>query len=120
MSHLFTAEIVDIDVRLTKAELTIDGEILSFTEKDNSYIVFDSKNGVFTMYLQTKSQLKKDFPNSKFLKFWAIPKTFKTLIEESTDGKYEFKAKMYSTEPRKSKGSPTPEIEMICELEYEI
>ena len=117
---LFTAEIVDMDCCITKAELTIDGEKLNFSKDDNADIIFDPKNSVFTMYLETRSQLKKDFKKSKFLKFWAIPKSFKTILEEHTNGKYEFKARMYSTEPRKGKDSSTPEIELNCELEYDI
>jgi hypothetical protein len=117
---LFNAELEDIDTRLTKAELIIDGDKLNFADEVNSSIIFDSKNGVFTVSIESKSQLKKDFSKFKYLKFWAIPKSFKTIFENSDNGKYEFRAKMYSTEPRKGKDSSTPEIELNCELEYEI
>ncbi|POS00537.1 hypothetical protein Q361_1712 [Flavobacterium croceum DSM 17960] len=116
----FKAEIQDIDEGIEKAELTIDGVKLNFTEDESSNIVFDSKNGVYTIVIESKSQLQKDFSKFKFLKFWAIPKTFKTIIENNTEGKYEFKARLYSTEPRKGKDLQTPEIEMNCNLEYKI
>ncbi len=117
---LFIAEIEEIDSKLIKAELIIDGKRLNFGDESNSNIIFDSKNGVFTIYLQSKSQQKKDFKEYKFLKFWAIPKSFKTIFENSDKGKYEFRAKIFSTEPRKEKDYSTPEIELNCELEYEI
>lgn len=116
----FKAEIQDIDGGIEKAELTIDGVKLNFTEDENSNIVFDSKNGVYTIVIESKSKLKKDFSKLKFLKFWAIPKTFKTIIENNEEGKYEFKAKLYSTEPRKGKDLQTPEIEVNCNLVYKI
>lgn len=116
----FKAEIQDIDGGIEKAELTIDGVKLNFTEEDNSNIVFDSKNGVYTITIESKSQLKKDFSKFKFLKFWAIPKTFKTILENNEEAKYEFKARLFSTEPRKGKDLQTPEIELKCKLEYKI
>lgn len=116
----FTAEIQDIDGGIEKAELTIDGVKLNFTEEDNSNIVFDSKNGVYTITIESNSQLKKDFSKFKFLKFWAIPKTFKTILENNEEAKYEFKARLFSTEPRKGKDLQTPEIELKCKLVYKI
>ena len=117
---LFKAEIQDIDGGLEKAELTIDGVKLNFTEDENANVIFDSKNGVYTLFIESKSQLKKDFTKYKYLKFWAIPKTFKIITENNSEGKYEFKARLYSTEPRKGKGFSTPEIELYCELNYKI
>ena len=115
---IFKAEIQDIDGGLEKAELTIDGVKLKFTGEENSNVIFDSKNGVYTIAIESKPN--KDFSNNKFLKFWAIPKTFKTIVENNEEGKYEFKAKLYSTEPRKGKELQTPEIELNCNLEYKI
>jgi hypothetical protein len=117
---LFKAEIKDIDGGLENAELTIDGVKLNFTEEENSNVIFDSKNGVYTLSIESKSQLKKDFTKYKYLKFWAIPKTFKIITENNSEGIYEFKARLYSTEPRKGKGFSTPEIELNCELKYKI
>ncbi len=117
---IFEAEIQDIDGGLEKAELSIDGIKLNFNEEDNSSIIFDPKIGVYTILLESKSQLKKDFSKYKFLKFWAIPKTFKTIIENNSEGKYEFKAKLYSTEPRKGKEIQAPEIILNCKLKYKI
>lgn len=117
---LFKAEIQDIDGGLENAILTIDGLKLNFTDKENANVIFDSKNGVYTLFIESNSQSRKDFSKYKFLKLWAIPKTFKTITENNSEGKYEFKAKMYSTEPRKGKSLQTPEIEMNCELKYKI
>ena len=117
---LFKAEIQDIDGGLENAELTIDGVKLNFSEDENANVIFDSKNGVYTLFIESKSQLKKDFTKYKYLKFWAIPKTFKIITENNSEGKYEFKARLYSTEPRKGKGFSTPEIELNCELKYKI
>lgn len=117
---VFTAEIKDIDDGLEKAALTIDGVTLNFDDGDNSALIFDAKNGVYTLSIESKSQLQNDFAKYKFLKFWAIPKTFKTIIETSEEGKYEFKAKLYATEPRKGKDLQTPVIEVNCNLQYKI
>lgn len=116
---IFKAEIQDIDSRLEKAELTIDGSKITFNEDEvNANIVFDSKNGVYTIAIENKPTT--DFAKHKFLKFWAIPKTFKTIIENSSESKYEFKAKVYATEPRSNKERISPEIELNCTLEYRI
>ena len=58
---IFTAELEDIDSRI--------------------------KNGIFTIYLQSKSKSKQEFSKYKLLKFWAIPKTFITLLENNSEGK---------------------------------
>ena len=84
------------------------------------FVIFDSKNGVYTLFIETKSELRKDYAKYKYLKFWAIPKSFKVITENNSEGKYEFKARLYSTEPRKGKGFSTPEIELNCELNYKI
>lgn len=115
---LFKVEIQDIDGGLENAELIIDGVKLNFAEDENANVIFDSKNGVYTLFIESKSQLKKDFTKYKYLKFWSIPKTFKIIKENNSEGKYEFKARLISTEPRKGKGFSTPEIELNCELKY--
>ncbi len=114
----FKAEIQDIDGGLENAELTIDGVKLNFTGEENSSVIFDSKIGVYTISIESKPN--KNFSNYKFLKFWAIPKTFKTIVENNEEGNYEFKAKLYSKEPRKGKELQTPEIEVNCILKYKI
>ena len=110
---IFNAEIQDIDGGLEKAELIVDGVKLNFDNDDDAKVILDSKNGIYTIFIESKSK-------SKFLKFWAIPKTFKTVIENSSESKYDFKAKIYSTEPRKGKDLQTPEIELNCSLNYKI
>ncbi|TAE16440.1 MAG: hypothetical protein EAY72_04600 [Bacteroidetes bacterium] len=115
---IFKAEIQDIEGLVTKASLLVDGVELSFNEDDNSHIIFDSKNGVYTIVIESKQSEK--IHDYRFLKFWAIPKTFKTIVESSGESKYEFKAKLYSTEPRKGKDSQTPVIELNCTLAYRI
>jgi hypothetical protein len=117
---IFKAAIQDIDGGLENAQLTIDGIKLNFSENENANVIFDSKNGIYTLFIESNSKAKKDFSKYKFLKLWAIPKTFKTLIENNIEGKYTFKAKMYSIEPREGKNYSTPEIELNCELKYKI
>ncbi len=115
---LFKADIQDIDGIVEKAELTIDGVKLDFSDLEKSSIIFDSKNGVYTIAIESSPD--GDFSEQKFLKFWAIPRTFKTIKENNTGVKYVFKAKLYSTEPREGKNLQTPVIELDCILEYEI
>jgi hypothetical protein len=114
----FKAEIQDIDGGIEKAELTIDGVKLKFTGEENSNVIFDSRNGVYTIAIESKPSI--DFSNYKFVKFWAIPKSFKTIIENNEESKYEFRARLISKDPRKDKGQQTPEIELNCKLEYKI
>ncbi|MFN5135868.1 MAG: hypothetical protein ACK5DG_11180 [Chitinophagaceae bacterium] len=114
---LFSAEIGDKDGFVEKAELIVDNEKLSFTDENNSSIIFDPKNGVYTIFIEEKVKKENKY---QFIKFWAIPKTFKTIINTNTKEKYEFRALFYATEPRKNKSLQTPVIEVICTLEYEI
>jgi hypothetical protein len=113
---VFTAELQDIDGLLEKAELSIDGSKLQFSSKDNATIVFDPTCGVFTIHLVGKES--KDFPNGRFLKFWVIPKTFKVIKIDGSLEKYEFKARIEATEPRKGKELQIPRVEVFCSLEY--
>lgn len=115
---LFKAEIEDIESTLQGAELTIDGKKLVFTDNDNSHCIFDAQCGVYTIFIE--SDPKKGFSHYKFLKFWTIPSTFKTIINTNTHQQYEFRAKLYASEPRKDKELQTPTIEVVCSLEYKI
>jgi len=115
---LFKAEIQDIDSNVNNAELVVDGIKLKFTGEENSSIIFDSKSGVYTIAIESKPNI--DHKKYKFLKFWAIPKTFKTIIENSAESEYEFKARLFATEPRENKSPQTPIIELNCKLEYKI
>ena len=114
---MFKAEIIDIDETLEKAVLTVDGEKLQFTNKDEAYCIFDDEVGVYSIYIVNDAT---DFGHQKFLQFWSIPSTFKTIINTRTHKKYEFRAKLHATEPRSGKERQTPVIEVICSLEYEI
>jgi hypothetical protein len=116
----FKAEISDIDGELQLAELTVDNVKLKFTGDDNAYVVFDRTNGVYTIFLESKPLTGSDFSKYKFLKFWAIPKTFNVTTAKDNRQVYGFKGKLYSTEPRKGKDLQTPEIELNCTLEYHI
>ncbi len=117
---LFYAELDDIVEGLQKAELKVDGKKLLFNNDDKSYAIFDPKNGVFTLFL-TGSE-NPDFPNGRFVEFWAIPKTFKTIISNPGHQRYEFRGKIEATEPRKGadKDNRIPQVELICILDYEI
>jgi len=107
---------------LEKAQLSIDGSKLSFSADDNSKIIFDPDNQVLTIYLESNSH---DPKNYKFLKFWALPSSFKKTKTQKGSGSefhdtYEFKAKMYATEPRQVKEPNTKTIELECTLDFEL
>jgi len=113
----FYAELQDIDGLLEKAVLTIDSDSLSYETSDGR-IIFDPKNGILTMYIDDYSN-KSEESNHKFLQFWSVPSTF---VDKSTSSGqlYEFKAKIYGSEPRKGKEFHTPKITLNCKLEYSI
>jgi hypothetical protein len=107
---------------LEKAELIIDKSKLQFEAMDHSNIIFDPENKVFTVFLESKSDDPKAY---KFLKFWALPSSFKKIKSEKGSGSqfhdiYEFHAKLYATEPRKTSKPNTKTIELICTLDYEL
>lgn len=114
----FTAYLQDITGLLERAEFAIDGSTMKFTEDEEVYTVFDPEHGVFTLYLKGKTD--KTYQNHKYLQFWAIPATFKTVKNERSHHVYEFKAIIYGTEPRPGKEMHCPEIELNCRLEYSI
>lgn len=118
---IFTATLPSCSY-LEKAELSIDESKLIFSAEDRSTIIFDPENKVFTVFLQSKSDEPKEY---KFLKFWALPDTFKKIKSMKEVGSqfhdsYEFHAKMYATEPRKLNEPNTKTIELICTMEYEL
>ena len=115
---LFKATIDDIDGTFQEAELSVDGVKLKFSDTDQAYCIFDSANGVYTLFIESGSG--KDFANYKYLKFWSIPQTFKALLSTREHEKYQFKAKLYAKDPRNNKGPQTPTIELRCVLEYQI
>jgi hypothetical protein len=107
---------------LEKAELIIDGSKLAFSDKDKCNVIFDSGNKVFTVYLESKAEDPKAY---KFLKFWALPSSFKKTKSEKKFGTqfhdtYEFRANLYATEPRGKSDSNTKTIKLICTLDYEL
>ena len=107
---------------LEKAQLSIDGSKLSFSAEDNGKIIFDPDNQVLTIYLESNSNDPKDY---KFLKLWALPSSFKKTKSKKGTGSefhdtYEFKAKMYATEPRKVNEPNTKTIELECILDYDL
>jgi hypothetical protein len=117
----FTAELPECRF-LVKGEFSIDGSKLNFGQTDFSSIIFDSENKVFTMGLQSDpNPSKKTF----FLQLWAIPSTIKKIKSEKGSGSqfhdiYEFKAKIYATEPRKGFDNNTKIIELNCTLDYQL
>lgn len=113
----FNAELQDIVGILEKAELRIDDTRMKYSSEE-SHIIFDPKNGILTMYINDGAT--KEYPNHKYLKFWAIPSSFKIIKNESGHQIYEFKAVIEGTEPRKNKEMHTPRIVLNCKLEYEI
>jgi hypothetical protein len=107
---------------LEKAELIIDKSKLQFEAMDRSYIIFDPDNKVFTVFLESGSN---DPKAHKFLKFWAVPSSFKKTKSEKGTGSefhdtYQFHAKLYATEPRNISEPNTKTIELVCTLDYEL
>ncbi|MDR6968486.1 hypothetical protein J2X31_002509 [Flavobacterium arsenatis] len=113
----FNAELQDIIGVLEKTELRIDDTKMNYSSYE-SHIIFDPKNGILTMYINDETTNK--YPDHKYLKFWAIPSSFKIIKNESGHQVYEFKAIIEGTEPRKNKESHIPKIVLNCKLEYEI
>lgn len=117
---LFNAKLED-GTGLESAEFIIDGAKNSFTYKDETHAIFDPANQVYTICIDEKTEGQKG--DGKFIKFWAIPATFKLV---STDGKrslphevYTFKAKIFGREPRKGFEYNSKVIELDCTLELE-
>jgi hypothetical protein len=117
---LFNAELQDIVGIVEKAELIVDGKRISFSYEngDEAFTIFDPGANVFTLYISGKPN--NEFPNSRFIEFWAIPTSFKIISSDRTHQKYVFKAKVVGTEPRKNKELRTPEVIVNCILEYKI
>lgn len=114
----FSADIWDISSGLESAEFSIDGKKVVWTKDDNAYVVLDPQNGIYTIYLE--GETNPDALQDKHVEFWAIPSSFKILIDTMSHQKYKFKAKIYGTESRKDKDRFSPEIELFCTLDYEI
>ena len=117
---IFTAELEDIDGLLEKAELIVDNKKLTFDATDEAHTIFDAQSGVFTVYLTGEST--DNFPNGRFIQFWAIPKSFKIISADRSYQKYEFKARIEATEPRRGENRSlrTPQVELNCTLTYRI
>jgi hypothetical protein len=116
---LFRAELPSC-AYLGTAEFSIDSSKYSFKQNDVSAVIFDPNNKVFTICLESK-----DPKNNNFIRFWALPNTFKVVKTENGPGTqfhnvYEFKAKIYGREPRKGFDYNTKEIELNCILDYEL
>ena len=96
----------------------VDGKKLEFGVEDQGSVIFDKAAKVLTIYLRSKD-------NAKFVKFWALPSTFKQVSSEKRDGTsfkdvYNFRAKIIASEPRQGKSNLTPETELDCVLEFEL
>lgn len=115
---VFNASLQDITGLLESAELSVDGKKLQFNDEDEVYTIFDAQKAVFTIYITGKAT--EDFPNGRFVQFWALPESF-TIIKSATDHQiYEFNARIEATEPRKGRNLRIPLIELKCKLEYKI
>jgi len=116
----FTAELQDIVGPLEKAELKVDEKRLVFDDNDEVRTIFDAQSGVFTIYITCSPT--KDFPNGRFVQFWAIPKSFKVIKSDRSNQRYEFKAKIEATEPRSgdNRDLRIPTVVLSCLLEYRI
>jgi hypothetical protein len=101
-----------------RSHFEVDGVKVDFGIHDRGAVVFDEASKVLTIHLESED-------GSKFLKFWAIPSTFKQVSGEKRGGTsfkdvYSFKGKIIAKEPRQGKANLTPEIELDCVLEYEL
>ena len=118
---VFTADLQDIQGLFEGGVLTIDGSVLRFPAEGDgatSAIIWDPANGVFTISYQRPGDA--DF---LFLRFWAVPSTFKTISDErgsAAGAVYTFDAILEASEPRDGKGRSTPTIRLSCRLEYRI
>jgi hypothetical protein len=107
---------------LETAELRIDEASLKFDlSEDEGFIIFEPDHKVFTIYLSSGSKSK----SHRFLKFWAVPSSFKKTKSQKGPGSqfhdaYEFRAYLYATEPRKTAEINTKIIELNCTLDYEL
>jgi hypothetical protein len=116
----FTATIQDIEGILHRASVTVDGASIAFGDPDRCAAIFDSAHGVYT--ISVEGPPTERFPNGRFLRFLAIPKSFRA-AGKTADGKdtWTFDAILICTEPRKDKDSVlTPQIELRCTLTYGI
>jgi len=116
---LFHAELPNCSY-LGNADFSIDGIKYSFTSGDICGVVFDPDIKILTIYLETNN---KDSKQHRFLKFWALPDSFKKIKSATGPGSkfddvYEFKAKIYGTEPRLGFENNTKTIELNCTLEF--
>ncbi|MGQ0827108.1 MAG: hypothetical protein ACT4ON_01810 [Bacteroidota bacterium] len=114
----FVAYIQDITSTFEGATFTMDKSSIEFDSNENGYVVLDSKSGVFTLFVDGRKTF--DYPNGKFIRFWAIPSTFKIITEEHGHKVYEFKAKLNGTDPRPNKTPDSPVVELNCKLEWKI
>jgi hypothetical protein len=116
---MFKAQLRDISGLLEGGTLTIDGDSVRFPEQDGDiehHAIWDPKNGVFTL-----SYFKPGMEDMRFIRFWAIPSTFKTVEGNRNVGAvYEFEAFLEATEPRPGKGHATSTIRLQCTLTYRI
>jgi len=118
---IFTANLQDIVGIFEGGALSIDGVTLEFPEAgecDTGDVVWDPKNGVFTI-----SFLHSTPDGPLWFRFWAVPNTFKMISTErgSEQGAiYEFDGIIEAKEPRPDKDLITPPIRMTCRLEYRI
>jgi len=117
----FTADLQDIEGLFEGGTLTIDGSTVRFpAEGDGAQgaIIWDPACGVFTISYERPSD-----DRYLFLRFWAVPGTFKVISKErgsAAGAIYEFEAVLEATEPREGQGHATPSIRLNCRLEYRI
>jgi len=116
---VFYAELQDIEGFIEKAILKIDSTEIEY-KTEEGHIIFDPENGIFTMYIDDNENSEDEDLPHKYLQFWSIPSTFKIIKNQRFHQIYEFKAKIYGTEPRKDKEYHIPEITLNCRLEYSI
>lgn len=108
----FEAKLQDI-YSFNEATYTVDGMSASFGTDLCSSINFSAKYGIFTLNLYVSD-------GEGWMQLYAIPSTFEIITNTNGKQHYKFKAIFKGKDPRPDKEYNTPEIELDCELIYEI
>lgn len=107
----FSAELQDLYTFIS-AKYTIDQESENYGNDLCASVVFNGKMKVFTLTLKEKD-------GDRWINFYAIPSSFKTIKQSNGKQLYKFQAVIQGTDPRKDKYN-SPEIILDCELMYSI
>lgn len=108
----FICELQDVTAGLIRASWRIDSHTISFGEDDEAHVIYDLANQVFCIVLKDAQ--------GHFVYFWVLPKSIRKISGDWFRGRFEFKAKVYGTDPRPDKGGQSPETILRCTFAYEV